>query len=646
MTQFAALMMNPRLVSIAGSLRDQSFPLNELEMSIGREPTNHITIKDASLSRRHCVIKKMGSAFTVRDLGSYNGTLVNGVPIQEHILEEGDRIAVGNSVFTFLVSEKVAAPGLEPAEFDDARFHGGATIELSREEALYLNAGNVPASTPAARLARDLDALLKISSRIGSIHDLESLQWQLLGMIAEVVPAERGAILLVTEGQEEISSSASWNWSRPGRPVEVSRTVVQQALKGKKAVLVNDVKKDPGMRNVDSLARLSVYSVLCVPLTIAEPLLGAIYLDTSNTALRFDKAHLELMMGIAGIAALAIENTRRFEALASENQRLRAESGLEHNMIGESPAMREVYKMISKVAPVESTVLLLGESGTGKELAARAIHQGSARAEKPFVAINCAALTETLLETELFGHEKGSFTGAIAQKKGQLETADGGTVFLDEIGELALSLQAKLLRFLQEREFLRVGGTRPVKVNLRVVAATNRDLSEQVRAGTFRQDLFYRLNVVSLTMPPLRARHEDVPLLAEHFAEKYGQECKRRIRGISAEARAVLLSYDWPGNVRELQNAVERAVVLGSSDVIRPEDLPDTLLEAPATRADGLPRYHSAVKDLKKDLIVKAVQQANGNYTEAARALGVHPNYLHRLIRNLGVKTLLAKPGA
>jgi Nif-specific regulatory protein len=400
------------------------------------------------------------------------------------------------------------------------------------------------------------------------------------------------------------------------------------------------------MRNVDSLARLSVYSVLCVPLTIAEPLLGAIYLDTSNTALRFDKAHLELMMGIAGIAALAIENTRRFEALASENQRLRAESGLEHNMIGESPAMREVYKMISKVAPVESTVLLLGESGTGKELAARAIHQSSARAEKPFVAINCAALTETLLESELFGHEKGSFTGAMAQKKGQLETAEGGTVFLDEIGELALSLQAKLLRFLQEREFLRVGGTRPVKVNLRIVVATNRDLSEQVRAGTFRQDLFYRLNVVSLTMPPLRVRHDDVPLLAEHFAEKYSQECKRRIRGISAEARAVLLSYDWPGNVRELQNAVERAVVLGSSDVIRPEDLPDTLLEAPATRADGLPRYHSAVKDLKKDLIVKAVQQANGNYTEAAKALGVHPNYLHRLIRNLGVKTLLAKPGA
>jgi transcriptional regulator with PAS, ATPase and Fis domain len=301
--------------------------------------------------------------------------------------------------------------------------------------------------------------------------------------------------------------------------------------------------------------------------------------------------------------------------------------------------------MMAKVAPVDSTVLLQGESGTGKELAARAIHQNSSRAEKPFVAINCAALTETLLETELFGHEKGAFTGAIAQKKGQLEIADGGTVFLDEIGELAPALQVKLLRVLQEREFLHVGGTRPIKVNIRVIAATNRDLSQQVRAGSFREDLFYRLNVVSLTMPPLRARPDDIPLLAEHFAQKYGQQCKRRIRGLSAEARALLLAYDWPGNIRELQNAIERAVVLGSSDVILPEDLPDALLEAPAVRDTGLPRYHAAVKDLKKDLIVKAVQQTHGSYTEAAKLLGVHPNYLHRLIRNLGLKSMLAKPG-
>jgi Nif-specific regulatory protein len=637
--------MNPRLVAIAGALRDQSFPLAEQEVSIGREPTNRISIRDSSLSRRHCLVRKEGSRFTIRDLGSYNGTLVNGVPIQEHVLEEGDRISVGNSLFTFLISDKAAAPGLEPAEFEEASVAASATIELRREDALYLNVGNAAASTPAARVARDLDALLKISSKIGTIHDLESLQWQLLGMMAEVVPAERGAILLVREGEEEISSSASWNWSRPGRPVQVSRTVVNKVLHSKNAVLVNDVAKDAAMKNAVSLADLSVHSVLCVPLTMAERLIGAIYLDTSSSSLRFDKAHLELMMGIAGIAALAIENSRRFEALASENERLRAESGLQYNMIGESAAMRGIYKMIAKVAAVESTVLLQGESGTGKELVARAIHHNSSRSDKPFIAINCAALTETLLESELFGHEKGAFTGAVAQKKGQLEIADSGTVFLDEIGEMAPALQAKLLRVLQEREFLHVGGTRPIKVNIRVIAATNRDLQEQVRAGRFREDLFHRLNVVSFTMPALRERGDDIILLAEHFAEKFSQQCKRRIRGISAQARSILLNYDWPGNVRELQNAVERAVVLGSSDVILPEDLPDALLEAPAARDTGLPRYHAAVKDLKKDLIVKAVQQAHGSYTEAAKLLGVHPNYLHRLIRNLGVKAMLTKSG-
>jgi transcriptional regulator with GAF, ATPase, and Fis domain len=638
--------MNPRLVTIAGPLRDQTFPVNEPELSIGREASNQISIRDNALSRRHCLIRKQGSHFTIRDLGSYNGTLVNGVPIQEHMLEEGDRISVGNSLFAFLVSDKSAAPGLEPAEFNDAHIAGGATIELRREDALYLNAAKLESvSPPMARLAHDLDALLKISSKITAIEDLDSVQWQLLGMIADVVPAERGAILLAGDAEEEITSSSSWNWAAPGRPVQVSRTVVQQVLRSKNALLANNVASDPEMMNVASLANFSVHSVLCVPLTMGERVMGAIYLDTSNSTLRFDKTHLELMMGISGIAALAIENARRFQSLAGENQRLRAAVALEHNMVGQSPAMQEVYKTITKVAPVESTVLLLGESGTGKELAARAIHQNSPRADKPFVAINCAALTETLLESELFGYEKGSFTGALAQKKGQLEVADGGTAFLDEIGELAPALQAKLLRVLQEREFLRVGGTRPVKVNIRIIVATNRNLSEGVKSGTFREDLFYRLNVVALTMPPLRDREDDIATLAEYFTAKYSEQCKRRVRGVSPEARACLLNYDWPGNVRELQNAIERAVVLGSSDLILLEDLPDPLLEAPTVRDDGLTRYHSAVKHLKKDLILKAMQQCRGNYTEAARVLGVHPNYLHRLIRNFGIRTMLAKPG-
>lgn len=234
------------------------------------------------------------------------------------------------------------------------------------------------------------------------------------------------------------------------------------------------------------------------------------------------------------------------EWLESENRRLRAEINIEHNMVGESPRMREVYQFIAKVAPTESTVLIRGESGTGKELAARAIHLNSQRKDEPFVAINCAALTETLLESELFGHEKGAFTGAFSQKKGKLEMADGGTLFLDEIAELAPALQAKLLRVLQERQFERVGGTRSIRVDIRLIAATNRELEELEKGGAFRRDLYYRLNVVSITMPPLRARREDIPLLVNYFIARHSQRCRRHVSAMSEEARGFLLQYDWP----------------------------------------------------------------------------------------------------
>jgi Nif-specific regulatory protein len=310
-------------------------------------------------------------------------------------------------------------------------------------------------------------------------------------------------------------------------------------------------------------------------------------------------------------------------------------------MIGESVAMRSVYQFIGKVAPTDSTVLIRGESGTGKELAARAIHINSARSAKAFVAINAATLSETLLESELFGHEKGAFTGAIAQKRGKLEIVDGGTLFLDEVGELTPTIQAKLLRVLQEREFERVGGSRPIKVDVRFIAATNKNLEEAVSAGTFRQDLYYRLNVLSLTMPPLRQRSEDIQLLATHFAKVYSTKCKRRIEGISPEARSLLRSYNWPGNVRELENAIERAVVLGGVEMIVPEDLPESLFETRESAGALTVTYQEALKHAKSEIVVNAIKETNGNYIEAARKLGLHPNNLHRLIRNLNLKSKL-----
>jgi Nif-specific regulatory protein len=307
-------------------------------------------------------------------------------------------------------------------------------------------------------------------------------------------------------------------------------------------------------------------------------------------------------------------------------------------MVGDSSRMHDVYQFISKVAATDSTVLIRGESGTGKELVARAIHRNSKRASKPFVAINCAALTEALLESELFGHERGAFTGAITQKKGKIEVADGGTLFLDEIGELALPLQAKLLRVLQEREFERVGGTRPIKVDIRLIAASNRNLDEAVKQNLYRQDLFFRLNVVSIVLPPLRERREDIPLLAMHFVEKYSKQVNRTVLGISPEVHTLLKQYDWPGNVRELQNALERAVVLGSSERIRPEDLPEGVVETNAPSHASLLRYHDAVNSVKRELILKAIEQAGGNFTEAAKLLDLHPNYLHRLVKNMDLR--------
>ncbi|MBA3442939.1 MAG: sigma 54-interacting transcriptional regulator [Pyrinomonadaceae bacterium] len=626
--------MNPRFVAVAGPLTGAVFPLTEAETVIGREASNRIPITDISVSRRHCVIKREAEQFKLSDVDSLNGTFVNDVPVKERLLKEGDRIRIGDTLFLFLLEEDDA---LQPAslQFDDTHVMHTATVRLRLEDALYL-------------MARDLSALMKISTTINSLRSMDALQHRLLELIFEVVPAEHGAVLLVEEGQEDFATHFGWERGaggaeQVGQPVRVSRTIARQVLQEGVALLSNDVSESEAFRATTSLIASQTRSLLCVPLQIFEKVLGVIYLDTRDPKARFDEDHLQLLTAIANIAAAAIENVRHLEWLEGENRRLHTEIKIEHNMVGESRRMHDVYQFIARVAPTDSTVLIGGESGTGKELAAHAIHLNSPRAGKAFVAINCAALTETLLESELFGHERGAFTGAVVQKKGKLEVADGGSIFLDEVAELAPTLQAKLLRVLQEREFERVGGTRSIKVNIRLIAATNKDLEERVKDGSFRQDLYYRLNVVRLMMPPLRERREDISLLASYFTAKCSQKCKRKVSGISAEARAYLMSYDWPGNVRELENAIERAVVLGSSDFIRPEDLPEAVLEGEPSTDVAVTKYHEAIKQAKKQLILKAVEEAHGNYTEAAKLLGVHPNYLHRLIRNLNLRAAVKK---
>lgn len=664
--------MNPKLIVIAGPSEGMAFAIAEAEVSVGREMDNQVCLPDLSVSRRHFSIKKEdnqdGDRFYLFDHGSLNATVVNGVPVKRHLLKSGDRIRVGDSMLMFLIEAEKTTDSSRLVRFDDARLITRNTVLLRKDDAVnFERSSSAPDSAPLTRSARDLNALLKISLAINSFRRPEAMLEHLLQLIGSVIPADGGAILLAEhhgeaeEGVEDLAPVCGWRRKAGAAPIQISRTITERARNEGVAILSNDVVRDFDLTSAQSLATRNISALLAAPIIISDKAQGVIYLDSSDPSTKFDQDHLQLLRAIAGLAGVALENLRRVDLLENENHRLRAEISIEHDMVGNSPRMREVYQFIGKAAPTDATVLIRGESGTGKELAARAIHFNSLRAGKPFVAINCAALTEALLESELFGHEKGAFTGATALKKGKLEVAHGGTVFLDELGEMALALQSKLLRVLQEHEFERVGGVRTIKADIRLIAATNRNLEQAIKEGRFRGDLYYRLNVLCLNLPPLRERREDMTALAHYFASKYSQKCKRKIAGISPEAMSCLMNYDWPGNIREFENAIERAIVLGSSEIIKVEDLPEAVIEAfpsNASPAGAIDASHSkaspagasasqdfyeAVNEAKKRLIVDAFDRAQGSYTETARLLGMHPNHLHRLIRNLNMKADLKK---
>jgi transcriptional regulator with GAF, ATPase, and Fis domain len=617
--------MGQRLTAILGPLQGSTIDLTQPEVSIGREPSNTLSISDMLLSRKHCLIKNKGERSIITDLGSLNGIYVNKIRTTERLLEHGDQIQIGESLFLFLAPQDET---LSDVEINKSGLSAQSTVQLRIEDAVYLKPKAGKALLPVERMAQDLSSLLKISQELNSLQDITSLPNKLIDLIFEIIPAERGAILLATEDTNEFTSTYAVDRRSGGTTVQVSDSIAHQVLHEKLGILCNGITHgEPSNK---------IHSLLCVPLTAFQKTLGIIYMDTSDPNVMFDEGHLQLLTGISGIAAVAFKNAGIINKLKDENRQLLAK--VEHNIVGDSPIMQKIYHLISKIAPTDSNVLICGETGTGKELVARAIHRNSSRSDQPFIAINCAVLTETLLESELFGHEKGAFTGAIAQKKGKMELAEGGTLFLDEISEFSLPLQAKLLRVLQERELERVGGTRPIKVNFRLIAATNKILEECVKAGTFRQDLYFRLNVILITTPPLREHGDDIPLLASYFAAKCSKKLRRPFTEISKEALQYLTEYDWPGNVRELENTIERAMVLGCDKEILPEDLPDPLLEL--ERPHGIPviTYQERLNETKKKLVKDAFEQAEGNHDEAAKLLGIHPKSLYRLIRNLKLR--------
>ncbi len=628
-----AANIRPRLWALNGETAAPPIvlDLNEGDSFIfGRNSDADLPVKNIGVSRRHCRIVNANGAFSLEDLESHNGTFVNDAPIKNHRLEHGDRIRVGTADFQFLLEESDDALLID-AQFDDGTLITNSIIRLFP-------------NTAVEDFPTDLTILVKLGKAVKELRETEVLQRRLLEIILEFIPARRGAILVTDETNNEkppICVLAKGDFDHA--PMQVSRTVSQQVRHEQIALLSNDLT-DKNLSGSASLMASRVSSLLCVPLKISDGK-GLIYLDASDPQVRFTENHLEQMTAISFLVSAALQNAEVMETLRRENAVLKDNLHIETNMIGESPPVKEVLRLISRVAPTDATVLITGESGTGKELVAQAIHRNSLRREQLFVAINCAVLNENLLESDLFGYEKGAFTGAAGRKSGKFDLADGGTIFFDEIGELAPPLQAKLLRVLQEREFERVGGNQPIKVNVRVLAATNRNLEDDVKNDRFRSDLFFRLNVVPIKVPSLRERKSDIPLLARYFVKKYSERCNRKVSGLSNKAREILLAGEWQGNIRELENVIERAVVLGSGGEITPEDLPGELVgNAPPDESfSGSGDFNEQLKQAKQKIILTAVEKSRGNFSEAARQLNIHPNNLHRLIRDTGIKDELKR---
>jgi two-component system, NtrC family, response regulator HydG len=448
------------------------------------------------------------------------------------------------------------------------------------------------------------EAALKMSQ----VHDLVAVRDLLLDVLLSATPADRAAVLI---------DNAVWERQAGETEARISeRTdVVDRIFMSGESFLSDDG------------------SVLCVPIANRNRL-GVLFAETSRAGKRFDFGDLLLLQGTGRVAADTVANVLYTQRLEQEVERLERQIGIHHDLLGDSSAMSELRSSVTRVAPTNSTVLIRGESGTGKELVARAIHHMSSRSRGPFVPVNCGGFPEHLLESELFGHEKGAFTGALMQKRGEFEAAHGGTIFLDEIGELPLVLQPKFLRVLEERQIKRVGGTRQLPVDVRIIAATNRDLKQAIADKQFREDLYYRLNVVPIHTPPLRERVNDVPLLALYFAQKFATEMGRHFKGIDPDAEALLVNHRWPGNVRELRNVIEHAIVNLTGEILAPSHLPLELSEGVVKQG----RYHEGIEACKRALIRNAWIQGGRQAKRAAEILDIPPTSMHHLIDKLGMK--------
>ncbi len=497
---------------------------------------------------------------------------------------------------------------------------------------------------------KQMDLLYEVARSLTSSLDLKTTLESILGLLSRLMKLGRGTITLVDPATETLSIEMAHGLSEEAKRRGIYR--IGEGITGKVVAtgepeVVPDVSRDPRFLDRTKARgdiRKMTLSFLCVPIKFGNEILGALSVDK-----RFqEKAEFHEDMRLLNIVASIVAQALRLhgmmksdkERLLRENIRLRHELKDRYdyrNIVTRSGRMREVLEALEQVSKSNTTVLIRGESGTGKELVANAIHYSSPRASKPFVVVNCAALPGELLESELFGHEKGAFTGAIRRKEGRFEWADGGTLFLDEVGDFPLSTQVKLLRVIQTREFERVGGRETIRVNVRIIAATNKNLEKEVAEGRFREDLYYRVNVFPIFLPPLRERKEDIILLADHFLKKYGEENLKDIKRISTPAIDMLMSYHWPGNVRELENCIERAVLVCDEGVIRAQHLPPSLQTADASHTKYPGTLPDAVSNVEREMIMEALKTTKGHQGKAAKILGVTKRILGYKIKTHGI---------
>jgi Nif-specific regulatory protein len=619
------MLQAPTLILQNGSGKGHNLPLAELT-TIGRDASCTITFNDNRVSRHHCQIWKEGENYKIKDLNSKNGIYVNNLRVTETTLSHGDTIQIGENILAFNNTEPNPVAGVS------------ITPELKQTMVIHSISGKPNHNLQPELLTKliqektiqDLTTLYHVSFSIYTIRDTNRLLTRVLELIFRTVPAERGVILLYDEKTLSLEPRASRVLEGvPKKEINISSTIINKAFNENIALLTKDASIDTRFDAKTSIVQEEIRSAMCIPIGTQKNTFGVIYLDTQTTTSAFNEDALRLITAISNQVAIAIENIHFHQELETSTNNLNKELQKVYNMVGKSKQIMDVFSQIDKVAQTDSNVLITGESGTGKELVARAIHYNSPRKNKPFICINCTALPETLIESELFGHEKGAFTNAYTTKPGQFELADGSTLFLDEIGEMPVNSQMKLLRVLEENKIRHVGGTKDIPVNVRVIAASNKELEKSVKEGKFREDLYYRLKVININIVPLRERKEDISLLAKYYFEYFKSKTAYPIKGISPEAIKMMEEYPWPGNIRQLKNSIERAIVMSRKDYIDSEDLD----LAPHEPEIEHPEKICTLADIEKEHIIRVLKTAKGNKTKTAEILGIRRSTLYEKLK-------------